>query len=130
MMAFLGSILAYNAVLAVVGEMISPETPKASQNPQNSLDSATNDSVKQTAQNWMQMAQNWLTGAAETAYESARQAALQTISRQIDNQIKSTENQAKTSVVSVVDIIKENIGNAISQIKIFFVDYKNKLFKK
>lgn len=123
---FLASILTYNAVLAADSNLV----PNTSQNPQNSANLAPADSVKQTAQNWMQKAQIWLTEAAGKAYESARQAVLQEINRQINNQINGTENQAKTSVKSVTDIIKENIGSAVSKIQLFFINLKNNFFQQ
>ncbi len=124
----LASIFAYKAALASDGNQMPSETPSASQTPQNSPNSAAGDSVKQEAQNWMQKAQNWLTQASSKAYESAREATRQEISRQIDKQIKATENQIATNVKSVVDIMKENISRAVSKIKIFFVNLKNKIF--
>jgi hypothetical protein len=127
--ALLGSNFAYKATLATETDIMASEAPNASQAPQNSPNLTAGDSVKQGAQSWMQKAQNWLTEASGKAYESASEAARQEISRQINKQIKATENQATSKVKSVVDIIKESIGRAVTKIKIFFVNLKNRIFK-
>lgn len=108
------------------GAALAPESQLGSATPDNSVQRPP---LQEPVQSLMEQAQNKLQEGASKAVESAQEAAKSEIQRQIEKQVQAVENAVTSAVKKAVDIIKENIGNTVLNIKTFFINIKNKIFQ-
>ena len=108
------------------GAALAPESQLGSSTPEND---AQKPPLQEPVQSLMEQAQNKLQEEASKAVESAQEAAKSEIQRQIEKQIQAMESTVMSAVKKAVDIIKENIGKAALNIKMFFINIKNKIFQ-